>query len=84
MLSCRQVTEQADRLVDGELGWRARLALRVHLAMCRHCRRYVHQLELLIATLRRRAAADEAAVPPGFVDAVLRSLDAARATDPAP
>jgi anti-sigma factor RsiW len=48
MLSCREVVEDADRWIAGELPWRQRLAMRLHLSMCRHCRRYVHQLKMLI------------------------------------
>ena len=53
MLKCKDVVEKADALVDGSpLSWRERLALRMHLLMCHHCRRYVHQLRELVTSLR--------------------------------
>jgi len=44
MMSCRQVTRRiaSDQLAGA--GWRSRLGVRLHLAMCRHCRRYAAQL----------------------------------------
>lgn len=52
MLSCREVTEAASDYLEQELGSWARLQLRMHLAMCRHCRRYMRQLKAAIGLLR--------------------------------
>lgn len=74
MLKCNEVVERADELVDGTpLSFRQRWALRLHLMMCHHCRRYVRQLRLLVQSLRRSpepASAEE-------VDQVMRQLDQA-------
>jgi len=51
MLKCREVPEEAEKLLGGELGWRQRMGLRLHLFMCVHCRRYVSQLRLLISAV---------------------------------
>lgn len=48
MLNCREVVEDADGWIAGELPWRQRLAMRLHLSMCRRCRRYTRQLKMLI------------------------------------
>ena len=72
MLKCRDVEQRADELVDGTpLSLRARFALRLHLMMCHHCRRYVKQLRKLVRALRREyePASDEE------VNRVLRALD---------
>jgi anti-sigma factor RsiW len=54
MLKCRDVEQRADELVDGTpLSFRERFALRLHLMMCHHCRRYVKQLRKLVRALRR-------------------------------
>lgn len=53
----------SDQLQDA--GWIRRLSLRMHLAMCRHCRRYARQLDRLGAEARRSwtaTDADEAAL----------------------
>ncbi|HAD46346.1 MAG: zf-HC2 domain-containing protein [Alcanivorax sp.] len=57
MLKCKHVEQRADALVDGErLPFGERLALRAHLMICRHCRRYLRQLQALVRTLRRSPA----------------------------
>lgn len=48
MLSCREVVDSADQLLDGALNRRQRLAMKMHLLMCHHCRRYVRQLRALL------------------------------------
>jgi hypothetical protein len=62
MLSCREVTSltASDRLASA--GFRQRLAVRLHLLMCRHCRRYARQLRAM-AIVMRDLARDE--VPGG-------------------
>lgn len=54
MLSCRDVTERASDYLEDDITPRQRLAIRLHLMMCRHCRRLVKQLSLLRTSLRRR------------------------------
>ena len=75
MLKCKEVVEKADALVDGTpLHWRDRVALRLHLLMCHHCRRYVRQLGALVTSLHKPAA------PPASdeqVDRIMRNLDQA-------
>lgn len=51
MLKCREVPEEAELLLADQLGFRRRLALRMHLFMCVHCRRYVRQLRLLLKAI---------------------------------
>jgi predicted anti-sigma-YlaC factor YlaD len=58
MLKCRDVAEQASGYIDHELSWRGRLAVRLHLLMCRACREYVRQLSLVARTLRHLPADD--------------------------
>jgi len=39
-------------------GWRRRLSIKLHLLMCRHCRRYAHQLTVIGAATRRMFGQD--------------------------
>ena len=48
MLSCKQVMEKSSALVDQELDWRERWGIRLHVMMCRHCRRFTRQLKQLV------------------------------------
>lgn len=52
MLRCKEVTR---RIASGEFAsaaWRERLTVRLHLFMCRHCRRYAAQLGAIGAAAR--------------------------------
>tara|TARA_R110000751_G_scaffold94534_5_gene184459 strand:- start:7231 stop:7491 length:261 start_codon:yes stop_codon:yes gene_type:complete len=46
MLTCRDLVAQSSDLLDGELSFKQRLAVRTHLAMCFRCRRFVRQLRV--------------------------------------
>ena len=52
MLNCREVTRKiaSDELAEAK--WSQRLAIRLHLFMCRYCRRYVAQLRAIGASAR--------------------------------
>jgi hypothetical protein len=79
VLSCKQVVDGADRLLAGEISLRQRLAMRLHLLICVHCRRYLRQMGLLLNALPhlRRRAAD-----PAQVDTVMARVRDARNEPP--
>ncbi len=47
MLNCRDVARSLASEEQTDAGRRHSLAIRLHLLMCRHCRRYASQLDLL-------------------------------------
>jgi predicted anti-sigma-YlaC factor YlaD len=51
MLSCRQLTELVTDHLEGKLSLGDRLRFQMHLGMCKHCRAYLRQMKLTIATL---------------------------------
>lgn len=51
MLNCREIVQRGDLLLAGDLAWRHRIGIRIHLMMCRYCRRYVHQLKTMIKAI---------------------------------
>ncbi len=53
MLTCRNVTELATDYQEGALSLRRRLEVRLHLLMCRFCRRYLAQMRTVADALRR-------------------------------
>lgn len=53
MRSCRETARLASERMDRDLGTGERVALWLHLMMCRHCRRYAAQLKLLRRAARR-------------------------------
>jgi hypothetical protein len=78
MLTCRQLVKESDQLLAGELPWRRRLSIKFHLLMCRHCRRYITQLRMLIAAFpyTHSKATDQE------VDKVMQKLDSDQAKEP--
>ena len=78
MLRCKEVTRLH---ASGELaiaGRVERLQVRLHLMMCRHCRRYVDQLK----AIARSAAALQSDPDPARVDAIVaRVLSREDSTD---
>lgn len=53
MLTCKDIATLATDHLEGRLSFGQRLRIRLHLAMCRHCRTYVEQIAQTIDTLRR-------------------------------
>lgn len=68
MMTCREVSTllSTGRLDDA--AWRARMAVRLHLAMCRHCRAFKRQLDSL-ASAARSLSTDHQAEPPSDYEA---------------
>lgn len=52
MLHCDQIAEQASDYIDQQHSWRQRMAFRLHLFICRNCRRYISQLRSSINSLK--------------------------------
>lgn len=52
MLNCRQATENISAQLDDVLSPGERRALRVHLVICRNCRRYLRQMRATVGTVR--------------------------------
>jgi predicted anti-sigma-YlaC factor YlaD len=81
MMTCEEIAEFLADYLEQSLPFRQRMAFRLHLALCRDCRRYLatyEKTQQLIQTLR----SDEAVscgdqVPQELVQAIL----AARASD---
>ncbi len=57
MLRCRDLTENASRLLDQDLPLVRRLRLRLHLALCSMCRTYMDQMRKTRALVARRPLA---------------------------
>lgn len=52
MVSCKEVTRKIASDEFAEAGWKERLAIRLHLLGCHHCRRYAAQLRAIGAAAR--------------------------------
>jgi anti-sigma factor ChrR (cupin superfamily) len=51
MLTCKEITELVTDYAEGNLSFMDRLRFRMHIGMCRNCRRYVRQVKATAAAL---------------------------------
>jgi len=54
MPTCRDMSELSTDYLEHALGWRARLGVRLHLAICGMCRAYYDQVAKTMRLLRGR------------------------------
>ena len=74
MPTCRVATELASREMDQRLSLLDRLGLKMHLAICRNCRRFAVQLEEMRRLFRLETGADDDAM--GLTDEARRRIEA--------
>lgn len=72
MLSCKEITENANSYLDRELPLFTRMKVKMHLVLCENCRRYMDQLQLTIQSLSKFRRDDT--VSDDVVDKVVRSM----------
>ena len=53
MMTCREVSTAIASEELARLSWRKRIGVRIHLLMCRHCRRYAAELAAIASAVRR-------------------------------
>jgi hypothetical protein len=56
MLNCREATHLSSEAEDRQLTFRETISLRMHLVMCKLCRRYARQLRFLRLVAAQLAA----------------------------
>jgi predicted anti-sigma-YlaC factor YlaD len=79
-MNCREVADFLTDYLDGALPLRQRLIFRLHLLVCRDCRRYLDSFAATVKltySLREKPAAE--GIPP-IPDALVQAILAARAT----
>jgi hypothetical protein len=76
MLKCRDVSEMASDYLDSGLTLRARLGMRLHLALCGMCRAYLDQLRKTTRLL------GQGTLPPAAPETEARLVMAATAPPP--
>jgi hypothetical protein len=68
MTTCKETTELASRAMDEALPLPERVALRLHLAMCKNCARFAQQLQEMRRQFRTETLAKDDA--PGLAHEV--------------
>jgi hypothetical protein len=59
MKTCKETTELASRAMDERLSFGDRMAMRMHLAICRNCLRFSRQLQDMRRLFHGETAADD-------------------------
>jgi len=72
MLRCKEVTRLCASDDIRSASFKTRVAVRMHLALCRHCRRYVRELSRIGAAVRDLYEA--ASEGPDHADALVRRV----------
>jgi len=72
--SCKDVTNQSSDYLDRQLSLWQRLGFWVHIMMCVHCKRYLDQLKLTIATLAKLPGSQPPSVDDAKVAEITRNL----------
>ena len=72
MLTCKEVSTAVASEDLARLSWQKRIGVRLHLLMCRHCRRYAAQLAA-IGNAARRLYRDEPSKK--LEESILNSLE---------
>ncbi len=52
MLKCNEVTHLASDYLDKNLSWKDSFSMKMHIAMCKHCRRFLYHLQLTIHSVQ--------------------------------
>ncbi|WP_404360755.1 zf-HC2 domain-containing protein [Methylotuvimicrobium sp. KM1] len=63
MLTCKEASVLATKAMDGKLTFRERVGLRLHIAMCGLCRRYVRDTKRLREAIRNAGPFVSAMMP---------------------
>lgn len=72
MQRCEDITRAVASGALRGASWRRRVAARIHLLMCRACRRYARELRAIGEAVRRDAAAQR--VGPDQVERLVRAV----------
>jgi len=73
MITCKDVSERASDLIDGKLNPWQTLQMRLHLAMCRGCERFVGQMRTT-RDLTESTPVSDSAAPEGDDDAEIDTI----------
>lgn len=60
MLSCREISKQADAFLDKEMPFGKRLQVRLHMMMCSGCNRFVNQMRVTRGLITSEAKGETA------------------------
>lgn len=75
MMTCKEVSTLMSTGGLNDARWSVRVAVRLHLSMCRHCRAFKRQLEALASAARALSASVGAELAEHFEATLSESLN---------
>lgn len=79
MLSCKQASQLISQSLEQPLAMRERFALKLHLLICKYCRRFRQQLQAIGVALKLTARAiesdDTIKMPPEAKQRLIQSIE---------
>ena len=77
-MTCRDVTDVLDGYLDGKLPRSQRLAIRLHLLLCRDCRNYLRSYKLTIRAAKAAMLDLDRPPPPDMPEELVKAILAFR------
>lgn len=74
MMTCKEVSTLISSGALADSPFRRRLAVRLHLAICRHCRNFRRQVDAVARSAKAAAAAFETEAPADFESKIVQRL----------
>ncbi|GJM04780.1 MAG: hypothetical protein DHS20C09_07710 [marine bacterium B5-7] len=48
MLNCKEISQMSSDYLDKNLSWKESFSIKIHIAMCKHCHRFIQHLKLTV------------------------------------
>ncbi|MEB8386549.1 zf-HC2 domain-containing protein [Rhodobacteraceae bacterium KMM 6894] len=74
MLNCKEVANRASALIDGDLSTWEAIQMRLHLAMCGGCKRFIGQMRITRSLTEIPTSDDPQGGVDDSIDAILGQL----------
>jgi len=75
VLSCKDISELSDEYLDGELPFKRKLSVKLHLAICKNCRRYLNYLQLTVDVVKQ---SQSTSIEKSKIDEIMNKIESER------
>ena len=72
MLTCKDISTLSDEYLDGELPFKKKLSVKLHLAICKNCRRYLNYLQLTVDVVRQ---SEKSSIEKSKIDEIMSKVE---------
>jgi anti-sigma factor ChrR (cupin superfamily) len=72
MLTCKDISTLSDEYLDGELPFKKKLSVKLHIAICKSCRRYLNYLQLTIHVVSQ---SESSSIDKSKIDEIMSKIE---------